>query len=159
MPSHRYIKRDRVSFGTRESLANLNLFMTHFRIAPTLRGLVAQGIRRIELFDVEILNVRADICHTPGDSIVVTYNHSGQAGRGDARDADARRAQMYEIPDRRRRCRQVWIVREQRLAGLGALAADNPVVARGQAFSVETNSLERLSCNFLILRQRRDQIW
>src|SRR5260370_40798682 len=158
VPSHRYIKRDRVSFGTRESLANLDLLMTHFRVAPTLRREVAKRIRRIELFDVGIRDVRADIGHAPGDSIVVTYDHSGHTGRGDARDADARCAQMYEIPDRRRRCRQVWIAREQRLAGLGALAADNPVVARGQTFSVETNSLEGLRCNFLVLCQRPVQI-
>ena len=61
MPSHRYIKRDRVSLGTGEPLADLDLFVTHFRIAPALRGLIAKRIRRIELFEVEILDVRADI--------------------------------------------------------------------------------------------------
>src|SRR5260370_37664402 len=88
--SHRYIKRDRVSLRTRESLANLDLFMTHFRVAPTLRGLVAKRIRRIELFDVEILNVGADICHAPGDPIVVTDDDAGKAGRGDAGHAHTR---------------------------------------------------------------------
>ncbi len=62
---------------------------------------------------------------------------------------------MDHVPDRRRGCRQVWIVGEQRLAGGGVFAADDPVIAGGESFRIKPDARQRLGCQFFISRKRQ----
>jgi hypothetical protein len=85
-----------------------------------LRREVVAG--RIELLEVEVLNVGAGAGETPRDTIVSPDEHAGHARQRRADDAQARRIEMRQVPYRRRGQAEVRIVGEQRLAACRALA-------------------------------------
>ena len=87
------------------------------------------GIVGVDLLDVEVLHVGADVGHAPGDAIVVAHDHAGNAGEAEAGDVPARRVEADLIPDRGHLDAQVRVISQQRQARFGVFAADDPVVA------------------------------
>ena len=86
----------------------------------------------------------------------MTDDNARQSGGSDTGDAHTRRAQVDEVPDRRRCRAQVRIVCEQRFAGDRALAAHDPIVAGCERVSVETDAVESRGRDLRIVREFRE---
>ena len=110
-----------------------NALAAHVECAPAVRGEIARGIGRIDLFDEQVLNVRAGIGEAPCNVAVVPEHHHRHAGEGRAHGVHAGPREMHEIPDRRRGEPEVGIVREQRLAGHAPRPVDHPAIGAGVA--------------------------
>lgn len=107
------------------------------RLAPGLERdglaavLVAAGA---DLLQVQVGDVRAEVGHAPGDLVVVADDHAGHPGEGVTGDVvlallgDAAAVQAHLVPEGRQLRREVRVVGEQRLAGGGVLARDDPGV-------------------------------
>src|SRR5918996_4827505 len=134
-------------------LANFDLFLTNDGVLPALRSLIAFGIRRIELLDVEVLHVRPHVREAPSDPIVVANYHAWDSRRGDARNAHTGRAQVDHVPDRRRTGTQMRIVCEQWFAGYGSIATDDPVIAGGERVRIQPDAFQRGRGHRLVLRE------
>src|SRR5207249_3064323 len=101
VPRYIYVQSNSVSSRVGETLAHFDLFMTNLNVAPAGRRQITFRILRIKLLLVNILNVRADVGHAPGDAIVVSDNYARTARRRYAGHAQTRRAQVDQVPNRR----------------------------------------------------------
>src|SRR5262249_36584057 len=89
----------------------------------------AAGLRRIGLFLVKV-TLRADVVgDAPGNVFVAADHDAGHSGQRDAGDVEVAAVQPNFVPDRDGKIGDVWIVGDQRLAGVGAGAVEHPVVA------------------------------
>ncbi len=102
-----------------------------------LRLVLCGGASASNVFDVDVLNGGAEIGESPGDVVVVAGDDEGDAGKGDAGDVEvAGGAGGFEVslvPDAWDAVGEVHIVGEDRLAGGGVGARDDPVVGSGEA--------------------------
>ena len=57
---------------------------------------------------------------------------------------------MNQVPNRRRCGWQVWIIRKQRFTCNCVCAANDPIVACGKSFYIETYTCQRLIREFLV---------
>ena len=83
----------------------------------------------IEFLDVEVLNIRAVVGKSPGDTVVVADHDQRSAGHSESLDIPARTSEMHFVPDGGNRQLQVRIVSEKRSAGGRVISADDPIVA------------------------------
>ena len=89
-------------------------------------------------FDVEVLDVGAEVGEAPGDVVVVADDDEGSAGEGDSGDVEGSAGgrggfEVGLVPDAGDAVGEVHVVREERLAGGGVGAGDGPVVGAGEA--------------------------
>lgn len=88
----------------------------------------------VQLLQVQVGDVGAEVRHAPGDVLVVADDHAGHPGErvaGDvvlARGRQAPAVQAHLVPDGRELRRQVRVVGEQRLPGDGVRSGDHPRV-------------------------------
>ena len=89
-----------------------------------------------EGFEIEVLDVGAEVGEAPGYVLVVADDDEGEAGDGDAGDVESWlsvvwRSTSYQMPGR------VWaevhVVGQHGFAGGGVRAGDDPVVGAGGA--------------------------
>ncbi len=105
------------------------------RLQARLEGLpfsakpIAGSVLRVDLLEVEVLDVRLDTGQAPADASVVADDDARQARQRGSGDREAGRLEARDVPERRRPESQVGIVGEQRLSADGAAAADDPGVA------------------------------
>ena len=81
---------------------------------PSVRRLVLSV--GVESLDVNVFDRRADIGEAPGDALVVSDDHVGHAGQGDAGDVEVAATQVRLVPKVGHLVAEVHVVREQRLA-------------------------------------------
>src|SRR5437870_410027 len=112
-----------------KAFANLDFFVTHFRVAPTRWGQVTVWIFFVKLFDVNILNVGPKVGRAPGDVFIVSEDNACCAGERYARNMNTRRDEFRLIPNARRSSRNVRIVCKQGLSCRRVRARYDPVVA------------------------------
>src|SRR5205085_7583545 len=112
MTRDRHFVHHDVSFRTGESLPDFDLFTPYDCILPTRWRLVVFGVVGVKLLQVKILNVWSNVGEAPRDVIVMADDDAGQSGSSNTRNANARRAEVDHVPDRRCCCTQVRIVRE-----------------------------------------------
>ena len=102
---------------------------------------VLRRVGRIDLLDVEVLNVRPGVGEPPGHLLGAPQHHKRRAGQGSADHIHAfdavcvRRLQPREVPDGWCAQTQVRVVRQQGHAGFAACARHHPVVG-ALAFNV-----------------------
>ena len=92
------------------------------------------------VLDVDVLHVGAEVGEAPGDVVVVADDDEGDAGKGDAGDVEVPVGGGFEVglvPDAGDAVGEVHVVREERLAGGGVGAGDDPVVGAGDAVFAE----------------------
>ena len=87
------------------------------------------------VFDVDVLHVGAEVGEAPGDVVVVADDDEGIAGEGDSGGVEVRGGglEIGLVPDAGDAVGEVHVVGEERLAGGGAGAGDDPVVGAGDA--------------------------
>ena len=88
--------------------------------------------------DVDVLDVGAEVGEAPGDVVVVADDDEGSAGESDAGDVEGGAGggggfEVGLVPDAGDAVGEVHVVREERLAGGGVGAGDDPVVGAGDA--------------------------
>ena len=113
-----------------------------------LRFVFGGGAGAAGVFDVDVLDGGAEVGEAPGDVVVVADDDEGNAGEGDSGDVEvaggwdsppreqARRGPDLEVglvPDAGDGVGEVHVVGEERLAGGGVGAGDDPVVGAGEA--------------------------
>ena len=96
----------------------------------------------VNLFEIQILNVWTGIGEAPGDPFGAPQNHPRPARKCCACHFNAGCLLLGEIPDRRGRERQMWVVREQWFAARGVDAIDHPIV-RSDAFNASGKEHQR----------------
>ncbi len=106
-----------------------NLLWDNLCIFPGALILILMWILRVEALQIDVLRIGSGIGDTPGDAPVAPDNHSRQPWQRGAGDIQARRVQVAVIPDCRHLRRQMWVVRQHRLAAGRARAIHHPVVA------------------------------
>ena len=89
---------------------------------------VARRIGGIDGFDEQVLGVGVGSGQAPGDMIGLADQDQGEAGNSRALDPALRRDDAGEIPEDRRAEVEVGVVGEDRLAGFGQRAGDDPFV-------------------------------
>ncbi len=62
--------------------AQANDFFIDSHVAPFAVPLILKWIFRVDLHQIQVLSIRANIGHAPSDMIVVTNNHTGRSGKG-----------------------------------------------------------------------------
>lgn len=94
----------------------------------------------VEVLDIEVLDVCAEVGEAPGDVVVVADDDVGNAGKRDAGDVKGCRragagvgAEVGGVPDAGGGERKVHVVAEERLARSGVGAGDGEVVRAGAA--------------------------
>ncbi len=107
------------------------------RLPGAVRRLVfGGGADAAGVFDVDVLDVGAEVGEAPGDVVVVADDDEGNAGKGDAGDVEiAGGSGGFEVglvPDAGDAVGEVHVVREERLAGGGVGSGDDPVVGAGE---------------------------
>ena len=126
-----------------------NLILHHLHVDEAAARLHLSRVRRIQLFDVEVLHVCAEDRQPPRDAVVVPDRHTGKPRHDRADHVPARRIQVHEIAQRRMIEIAVRIVGEHRLARRGLCAGDDPVVtafARRPPLPVEKRGSDRRRC-------------
>ena len=120
-----------LAHGQGDILAAVDLddLLDEGHVAPLAHVLVLVGVVGVDLLDVEVLHVGADVGDAPGDAVVVADDDAGDAGEAETGHIPAGRVQADLVPDRRHLDAQVRIVGQQGQAGGGVLAGDDPVVA------------------------------
>ena len=102
---------------------------------PAGRRQIFLGVFRIHALDKNVLCVRPGIGEPPGD-LVVAAEEDERRSRKRGPDQIFRRVELVgyfqvgKIPDRRRHQRQMRIIGDDRLAGIGPRARHDPVVRR-----------------------------
>src|SRR5258705_8852015 len=104
MSRHGHIDSYSVSFGTYETFADFYFFVTDVGLSPAGGSQVSLCIVGIELFEINILDVGADVGKTSRNMSIVTDYHARQAGRRNARHTYVRRSEMDHVPNRRGGC-------------------------------------------------------
>ena len=113
---------------------DLDDFIARLEGRPAIRCTVLPGVGRIDLLQVEILHVRADVGEAPRDSGSAAQDDARQPGQGCADHVQRLAAggcgglQSREVPDGWSGQPQMRIVGEQGLAALGVAAGNHPVV-------------------------------
>ena len=95
------------------------------------------AIRRVQIFDEDVLEVGAGDRQAPRERVVVADAHADERRLRGADRVPAWRVQMDDVAQRRIGDRAVRIVRDDRLAGRRHRAADDPVVAAGVRHGVD----------------------
>ena len=89
------------------------------------------------MLDVDVLDVGAEVGEAPGDVVVVADDDEGSAGEGDSGDVEGSGGswgfEVGLVPDAGDAVGEVHVVGEERLAGGGVGAGDDPVVGAGDA--------------------------
>ncbi len=118
----------------RLAASHLDCFLDQLHIHPLAIDFVLVRVRRVDLLDVQVLDIRADVGEAPGDAVIVTDDHARCAGKGHAGDLIRTISILLEamqtdlIPDGGHLSPQVRVVGEQGQATGGALTGDNPVI-------------------------------
>ena len=99
------------------------------RLHPALRRQVFALV--VELLDVNVFDVRAEIGKSPRDVAIVSHDDERHARQRDAGDIEVSGREMGLIPDVGDAQVKVHVVRQQRLARRRVRAGDNPVVGAG----------------------------
>src|SRR5581483_3554448 len=109
--------------------ANSELLLLNLHSLPTVLRFVLQRIRRIELFDVEVLLVEAEDGESPSDMFIVPESYPRQSRLARTDDVPAGRDQVDHVAQRRLGNNAMRIVGQQRLAGVRQGTRNRPVVA------------------------------
>ena len=91
-------------------------------------GQILVGILRVDGLDEKVLRVGVGGGEAPGDMVVLPEQHDRRSGHRRAFDRKPGRDDAREVPQDRRLDPEMGIVGEDRLAGLGAGAGDDPFV-------------------------------
>src|SRR5580692_10007704 len=91
---------------------HMNYFATVLGRLPSSRCQVLAS--RVEGFDIDIFDGRADVGETPCDALVVSHNHVGKSWQSDAGSVEvaAGTTEMRFVPQVRHLVPQVHVVRE-----------------------------------------------
>src|SRR5579875_1222904 len=108
---------------------HLDGFLAMLGLLPALRRKILASV--VELLDVEVFDIGAEIGKAPGDALIMTDDHVRHAGQGDAGNVEVAGSEVGLVPDIGKGEGQVHIVRQQRLAGSGMGAGNDPVVGAG----------------------------
>ncbi len=97
--------------------------LASLEVHPLAVDFVLVWVFRIDFFDVQVHHVRAYIGKAPGDTVIVTDDHAGNSGKGEAGHLDRasvafrHAVQADLVPDRRHLDAKVRIVCQQRHPG------------------------------------------
>ena len=111
------------------------------RLGPLGRDVAAAGI---QLFEVEVLHVRAGVGEPPRDPVIAPQGDDGDARQRGPDEVPSRDMEVREIPDGGRRQPQVRVVGEQRLVAGAAAAGDHPVIRPGPFWKLGWSECEHL---------------
>ena len=106
------------------------------RLLARLKRLRAVGrqvfprVGRVDRLDEQVLRVGVGSGDAPGDMVVLAEQHDRRAGHGRALQPAVGRDDPGEVPQNRRPKAEMRVVGEDRLAGDGARAGDDPFVRR-----------------------------
>ena len=98
----------------RLATSHFDLFANHLRLFPFPPVFVLMRIVRIKFLDVEVLNIGDGVGDTPGDILVVPYDHSWRTRKTCSNDINIPGYQVILKPDRRYSLAQMRIVAENR---------------------------------------------
>ena len=82
----------------------------------------------VELLEIKILHVGPGVGEAPRNARIAADEDAGKARKGGADHVEPRRAQLGEVPNRRRGQTEMRIVREERLAARRVRARNRPAV-------------------------------
>ena len=123
------LRDERIVFFTGSLPAHLDRLRAKLRRLPFAVVEEAARMRRVGLLLIEVA-LRADVVgDAPGDVLVAADHDARHAGQRDAGDVEAAAVQAHLVPDRDGVIRDVRIAGDERLAGVGAIAGEHPVVA------------------------------
>ena len=126
---HRSVSRKtKLDFDGRRLALNLDHLALDLHLLPFIFVTILSGIRRIGLFDVEVLLIDSDDCEPKTDSLVVTRCHSGQRWLSGADHVPARPDQVNKVSERRQADVSMRIVGKNGLARFGEPTAHHPVI-------------------------------
>ncbi len=114
------------------------LLLVEDRVPGAVGGFVLGGwAGAAGVLDVEVLDLGAEVGEAPGDVGVVADDDEGDAGEGDSGDVKLAGGggglEVGLVPDAGDAVGEVHVVREERLAGGGVGAGDDPVIGAGEA--------------------------
>ena len=115
--------------GRERPFAHADGLAPRLHALPSLRRAVAVGIARVELLDVEVRAVVVHVRAAPGQAPVAPEDHARAAGEDDAGHVHLGRGEVHGRPDRGHAEGEMRVVGEQRPAGRGVRAGEDPVVA------------------------------
>jgi hypothetical protein len=124
--------------------------MTHVHALPAFFGLVLERVSGIEVFEIEILLVKAEDRKSPGDVFVVPEGDTRKARFARARDVPSRSDEMNHVAQRRQTDHAVRVVSQQGLAAVCQRAGNRPVVA---AFGGAGRELDAMVAAYKVLEQ------